>query len=221
MGIEVAAELKYNNPELNVTLVHSRDQLLSNEPLPDEFKDRALQVIKEEGVEVVLGQRATVHEVEDADTKRVELANGTIIEAGAFIDATAHCPPNTQFLPNDTLDAAKYVKVTPNLNFAADLPNRTSHFAIGDIVAWTGIKRSGNAMYMGVTVSCNIFSNILNSENRSPTYKQLEHPETKPMMALGVGGQAILYRPGTEVSHGKQTMLDCFGHDLGWTSKFH
>lgn len=169
----------------------------------------------------MLGQRAILHEGEDEETKRVELANGTIIEAGAVINATAHCPPNTSFLPHNTLNAAKYVKVTPNLNFAADLPNRTSHFAIGDIVAWTGIKRSGGAMYMGVTTSCNIFSNILNSEDGVLAYEQLEHPETKPMMALGVGRQAILYRPGTEVSHGEQTLIDCFGHDLGWTSKFH
>jgi len=37
VGVEIATELKVVMPDLKVTLVHSRNRLLSSEPLPDEF----------------------------------------------------------------------------------------------------------------------------------------------------------------------------------------
>ena len=53
----MAAELKVVEPSQKVTLIHLRDKLLSSEPLPDEFKDRTLSVLREAGVEVMLNDR--------------------------------------------------------------------------------------------------------------------------------------------------------------------
>lgn len=219
VGIEVAAELKVNNPAVHVTLVHSRDKLLSNEPLPDEFKERTRLVMEEEGVEVVLGQRATVHDAENGN-KRVELTNGTIIEAGAVIQATAKCPPNTESLPREILDSDGYVKITSNLNFPADSPNSEAHTAIGDICAWSGIKRAGGAMYMGQIAAVNIWSRILKAEDETVNYEESVIPDWPAVMGLAVGKQALGYGgPGTEITYGKETLAEIFGDDLAWTSK--
>lgn len=221
MGIEVAAELKVNNPTITVTLIHSRDKLLSNEPLPDEFKDKALDLMREEGVHVLLNQRATVHVSEDGKMKRVQLTNGSVIEAGAVINATAKSPPNTTALPSEALNEDGCVKITSHLNLPAGIPNNTSHFAVGDIVAWSGIKRAGAAMFMGQIAAANVYSNILASEDAALGNQQSEYPEYPAMMGLAVGTQAIGYGgPGTNVEFGKKTMEDLFGPDLAWTSEF-
>jgi hypothetical protein len=43
----MAAEIKLVYPDQTVTLIHSRDKLLSSEPLPDFFKETSLAELKE------------------------------------------------------------------------------------------------------------------------------------------------------------------------------
>jgi NADH dehydrogenase FAD-containing subunit len=94
VGIENAAELKVHFPNTEIILVHSRKQLLSAEPLSEEFKDRALQVLREEGVEVVLEER--VLKEEDTDTgKRLVLSSGRTIECGKVIYSAVQKGANT------------------------------------------------------------------------------------------------------------------------------
>ena len=51
----MAAETKLVYPNTKVTLVHSREKLLSAEPLPDDFKDKTLALLRKGGVEAVMG----------------------------------------------------------------------------------------------------------------------------------------------------------------------
>lgn len=212
--------MKVSHPDVHVTLVHSREKLLSNEPLPDEFKHRVAQVMKEEGVDLVLGQRATVHAVPGDKVKKVKLTDDTTIQAETVIDATARSPPNSTFLPGNALDTEGFVKITPTLTFPDEVPNSTNHFAIGDVAAWPGIKRAGGAMFMGQVAASNIYSRILRSEDKSADIKQTQYPVWPAMMALAVGTQALAYSgPGSEITYGKDTMAENFGEDLAWTSK--
>lgn len=110
VGVEFAAEIKTNHPQ-RVSLIHSRNALLSNEPLPDEFKERTLKVLQEEGVDVILGERPTVHV--DNDIFKIDFGEGKETGAAAFvINATTSSAPSTQFLSSDLLDKDGYVKVT-------------------------------------------------------------------------------------------------------------
>ena len=116
VGIEMAAELKLAQPSVAVTLVHSRDKLLSSEGLPDDCKDTALKLLLEAGVQVVLGQRASPTQLLDQDGKprfKVVLSNGTKIEAGAVIMAISHSIPSTTYLPGVAVDADGYAKIEP------------------------------------------------------------------------------------------------------------
>ena len=53
----MAATLKVVEPNLRVTLIHSRDKFLSLESLPIDFKERTLSVLRGTGVEVALNDR--------------------------------------------------------------------------------------------------------------------------------------------------------------------
>ena len=107
----MASEIKVIEPWQKVTLIHSRDKLLSAEPLPDDFKERSLEVLKEAGVEVIMGQRVT--DKTDAGSKswRLTLANGEQITAGHVITAISRSTPTSGYLPATALDKHGYVKI--------------------------------------------------------------------------------------------------------------
>lgn len=117
MGVEMAAELKELDPQQKVTLIHSRDRLLSAEPLPDDFKERVCSVLQEAGVQIILCQRVVDHKaVETAlgkHTWHLTLANGTEIKAGHVMSAVSRCLPTSSYLPEETLDLEGYVKIHP------------------------------------------------------------------------------------------------------------
>ena len=117
VGIEMAAELKMVKPHVKVTLVHSREQLLSSEGLPDETRDRALELLKEAGVECLMGHRlASSDKVETADGApryEVKFTNGKTIVASQVIMAISKSTPTTAYLPKSTLNEEGYVKILP------------------------------------------------------------------------------------------------------------
>ena len=113
----MAAELKLLYPSQRVTLIHSRDKLLSSEPLPDDFKDRTLSVLQESGVEVILNDR--VMEITPVETPdggvlySLALKDGTKMTTSHVIKAISHSIPSTTYLPIDCLDSESYVKIVP------------------------------------------------------------------------------------------------------------
>lgn len=123
VGVEMAAEIKHVHPTQKVTLIHSRGNLLSSEPLPEEFKDRVLQVVKELGVEVILNDRVIdVQPLADSTSSRLILMDGSRLVAGHVIWALSKSVPTTTYLPDDSLDPEGFVKIAPtfvdsNLSF--------------------------------------------------------------------------------------------------------
>ena len=117
VGIEMAAELKMVKPHVSVTLVHSRDKLLSSEGLPDETKDVALELLKEAGVEVLMEHRlASSTKVETADGApryEVVFTNGKTLVASQVVMAMSKCTPTTSYLPKSAVNADGYVKIRP------------------------------------------------------------------------------------------------------------
>jgi NADH dehydrogenase FAD-containing subunit len=164
VGIEMAAELKLVQPALDVTLIHSRNKLLSSEPLPSECSDMAIEALKELGVKLILGKRVldTAEVKEDGKVvQNVTLQDGTQLLASRVITAISRSIPTTSYLPAPCLDAEKFVKINSRLRFLDGTPNDERHFAIGDLVAWSGIKRCGGAIAMGRTAAVNIYKQIL------------------------------------------------------------
>jgi NADH dehydrogenase FAD-containing subunit len=117
VGIEMAAEVKLCHPHTKVTLVHSRDKLLSSEPLPDETKDMALQALRDAGVEVLLPERATGTTASIGPDGRamqtLTLQDGRHLVASQVISAISQSVPNTSYLPKSALDSEGLVKIDP------------------------------------------------------------------------------------------------------------
>ncbi|CAK3923165.1 related to pyridine nucleotide-disulphide oxidoreductase AMID-like [Lecanosticta acicola] len=220
VGIEMAAELKLTQPKVKVTLVQSRDKLLSAEALPDEFKAAALGALQEMDVEVVLGrgrvmETSTVEEDDGSSVQILTLGDGTVLTASHVINAVSTQIPVTSYLPPSVLDNGGLVKINENLRFL-DQGKSRRHYAIGDIVAWSGIKRCGAAMHMGFLAAQNLHQQMLSErEGIAPDF--VTYPEVPPMIALAIGRKAATYAPAEGVHCGAEQMRIFFGDDLGFT----
>jgi NADH dehydrogenase FAD-containing subunit len=118
VGVEMAAELKILNPQQKVTLIHSRNRLLSSEPLPDDFADRVNLILRETGVEVILGQRVVETSAVDAENETrvwsLTLSDGQQITTGHVLNAVSQTVPTSTYLPREALNEQGYVKVHPS-----------------------------------------------------------------------------------------------------------
>jgi len=95
-------------------------------------------------------------------------------------------------------------------------PNAEFHYAVGDAVSWTGIKRVGNAFIMGQLVATNILRQISSTSMRE---QLVECPDMEPMMALSIGKTALVFRgEGDEWSEENQEMT--VGRGLGIDGKY-
>jgi NADH dehydrogenase FAD-containing subunit len=222
VGVEFAAEIKSYYPQIHVTLVHSRAEVLSSEPLPPDVKDRVRLLLEEEAVDLILGSRASIEEQPNGQFK-VELANGDTITADFVIDSTKKGTPTTDILPNECLNEDREIMVHQSLMFKDTIPNASSHYGIGDVIAWTGIKRAGSATVMGQAAAQNIYASILNSE-LSPSAAEskrtalTELPAWAAVIGLAVGKQCLTYDPTNGMKYGVDVMQGYFGDDLGWAA---
>lgn len=223
VGIEMAAELKLVKPDAKVTLVHSRAKLLSSENLKDDCKDKALELLIESGVEVLMEHRlASTKKIETTDGSshfEVEFTNGTKINASQVIMAISKSEPTTSYLPSSALNEEGYVKIQPNLRFPSEVPNYESHFCGGDAAQWSGIKRCGGAMHAGHYMAYNIHQMVRQQvTGEAPALQELVHYGS--MIGLAVGKKAVASGPDMDTISGEDVMQVYFRDDLGFDSKY-
>ena len=236
----MAAELKEIDPHRKVTLIHSRDLLLSAEPLPDDFKDCVSTILREAGIEVILGQRVIDHQAVDDGEKRtwhLTLANNTVIKASHVMSAISKCVPTSSYLPQEALDQEGYVKIHPSYDsrptlaftrqqlttcrcqLQSNIPNAEHHFAIGDIASWPGIKRCGGAMVNGHYAATNIHQLMLSECTGSkPDFFNLQ--VSPPVIGLALGKTAVTYNTIEGTRSGEDLMASMFGEDMGNTGMY-
>jgi hypothetical protein len=220
----MAAELKTVKPDIKVILAHSRDKLLSAEPLPDSVKDCALDLTREAGVECLMDHRLTrstpIKNAAGQDAYEVEFENGHKLVASAVVMAISKSVPSTDFLPREALqESTGLVNVTNSLQLANKaIPHADDHFAIGDLINWSGIKRCGSAMHQGKLTGLNIHQ-IMQQQISGAEPKLNTIDEVPPMIGLAVGKSAVSYGPDG-MSSGPQVMQLFFEEDLGFRSKF-
>lgn len=221
VGIEMAAELKLISPNVPVTLVHSREKLLSAELLPDEAKDKALELLWETGVDVKMGLRVKETRevvVDGVKLSEMELSDGSKMLASHVVMAVSRSVPSTSFLPAEAVDKEGYVMANTNMSLKGNFPNADRHFGVGDVVAWSGIKRAGGAMHSGHHAGHNIYQLILGEkmgESHAIKFQEIE-VDVPPMMGLAVGKKAMAYDPTSGVTSGEDVMYAYFQDDLGF-----
>ncbi|CAG7920245.1 unnamed protein product [Penicillium olsonii] len=219
VGVEMAAELKILNPSQKVTLIHSRNRLLSSEPLPDDFAERSLSILIETGVEVILGQRVIeTTAVEDGDARvwNLTLSDGRKLTTGQVLNAVSQSVPTSTYLSKEALNDEGYIKVHPSLQFSGPIPNPQNHWAVGDLVEWEGIKRCGGAMHMGHYAAMNIHEHMLEEcTGQKPSYQTLS--PFPAVMGLAIGKKAVSYTPDEGTREGEDLQKSLFGKDMGHT----
>ncbi|KAF2673318.1 FAD/NAD(P)-binding domain-containing protein [Microthyrium microscopicum] len=220
VGIEMAAETKVHFPNADVSLIHSRSQLLSAEDLPDDFKAKAADLVRESGVNVILGQRVTGNKNVDGGVE-LTLSNGETMFANKAIFTAVQQGANTKFLPSQHWMKDDCYKTRDTLQFPEDLENSDVIYAAGDVVSWSGIKRSGPAGNMGKIAAKNIFAQMLAAEDgRAASEIEFEklQPVTRASMSLAVGNQAMS-NGGESLRWGPGVKQGAFGRALGLDGK--
>lgn len=139
VGIEMAAELKLVKPDVKVTLIHSRDKLLSSEQLSDECKDKALELLKEAGVDVLMSHRlASTTQAETANGPpkyEIEFTNGHKMAASVVIMAVSKSKSTATYLPSSAIDGDGYVKIESKFVFPT--PRLATEMKYNRLVALT------------------------------------------------------------------------------------
>ena len=101
------------------------------------------------------------------------------------------------------------------LQFPSELPNADYHFAVGDVAAWSGIKRVGNAFIMGQFIATNIMKLILATETLGTDHDLLNCPPMDPMMALSIGSNALVYQEALGVLSSEELKKTVIGRGMG------
>ncbi|QIZ50518.1 hypothetical protein DWG24_06835 [Dickeya zeae] len=146
VGVETAAELRETLPRLNVTVVHSKQQILTT--APGKFAGWAETDLKNKGVRLVLGETVTSPAVgeQPADGK-VIISSGQTLSAEAVIWATG-TRPVTSFVADSWPDAVQpdgLVRVDRYLRVAG----HPAIFAVGDV---TNLPENRLAIVAGLHV---------------------------------------------------------------------
>jgi thioredoxin reductase len=109
VGIELAAKIQLEYPNNEVILIHSRDKLISAEPLPDEYKAKAFELLSITGTQIKLGQRVTGEKIVKSSNgptrTEVTLSNGETILCDKVIYSATQKGANTLFIPKQGRDA--------------------------------------------------------------------------------------------------------------------
>ncbi|KAF4634396.1 hypothetical protein G7Y89_g3697 [Cudoniella acicularis] len=225
VGIETAAEIKSRHPSKDVTLVHSRGELLSSEALPSEFKSKVLEVLTSTGVKVILGKRMVgIRELADetaGNIQQLDLSDGTKISADVVIQTTSTATPSTSFLPKEVLDENNFVKIGPAAQFQPNsISNFSSYFAIGDIASLLGIKLAGRAINMGKIAAFNI-TTLLAASEKDLNIEEVEKglmklPPPRPTsLKLVMGETAVAFLPDRGgLVWGEEIKERVFGNDM-------
>ena len=215
VGVEMASELKLCHPDKSIKLVHSHSTILNSEPLPEEFKAKALELLIESGVEPILSERVVDYKPDSPKDKgfTVTLKSGKTLRAGKVVWALSHQRPTSTYLPKEAVNEEGYVSVTKHLSLLDTVPNAAQHFVAGDMAKWSGIKRCGAAMAMAHIAVVNMHQQMLAAEAGRES-KLVEAPEVPPMIALAVGKKAATFHAG-DIQTGEDMLKGAFGDDLG------
>ncbi|KAF8946007.1 Apoptosis-inducing factor 2 [Haplosporangium gracile] len=200
-GVELSGEIKYAFPDKSVTLIHEMPHLVDYQRFPQSFKEEARRYLTNQGVEVILNERADIeglsreNSVQKAEravklqkSDRVIHSDLQFFSIGIKVDtgfiSTLEPPPDkatsdkksetTSFDPQTLLDSKSHViKVRSTLQLDHDaFPNI---FAIGDVSNADPVPTCMAAVAAGETAARNIVK-LIGKDEKVSTGHQHHHP---------------------------------------------
>ncbi|KAI1623826.1 putative disulfide oxidoreductase [Exophiala viscosa] len=203
-GVELATDAKEHYATKNVTLIHSRMQLLNG--FDPKLHNVALKTLHELGVNVILGERLGN---KAALGDEVSLHTGQKIPCDLLVKCIGQTGA-TKSIANLTpscLTQSGHIKVKPTLQVTD--PAFPTIYAVGD-VAELGINRNSRAAMHQATVAA---ENIVNAIHEKPQAEyryewwqdgiELTLGLTKTVVFLRVDGRvALMHKSGKEIALG-------------------
>ncbi|KAI0458178.1 FAD/NAD(P)-binding domain-containing protein [Xylaria acuta] len=202
VGVQMATDLKEIYPDKEVTLVHSRDQLM---PLYHKKLDEIIKArCQELDVKLVLGSRVNIpadefqQENVSGEPITVSLQNGSTLQADVVIPATGQTP-NTQFLSalpasseSSLVNRANgFIRVRPTLQFQD--PAYPNLYAVGDVADSGAHKAARPGAAQAQVVARNILDMV---EGREPS-GNIEVAPPAIHLTLGLSKNLIFRNPDT------------------------
>ncbi|OOF96832.1 hypothetical protein ASPCADRAFT_4875 [Aspergillus carbonarius ITEM 5010] len=174
----MAGDVKGMYPGKNVTLVHSRERLLSR-GYGGVLAGRVLQELEALGVRVVLGQRV-VDEGEDGGS--VRLKSGEVVPCDCLVKCVGQRPNSALVRSMSPLSVSEtgHVRVRPTLQIADEAFD--CMYAAGDLIEADGIQNARAAFEQAQVVAANIIRSI-----KGKTQKEYRPPWWEAATKLTVG----------------------------------
>ncbi|KAK2601698.1 hypothetical protein QQS21_004773 [Conoideocrella luteorostrata] len=188
VGVELATDIKSYYPEKDVTLIHSRERLLSR--FGSKLHDHALAMLEKLSIEVLLNQRPEIPTASErwlAGRRSIQLADGQAVEYDLIIPCTGQVP-NSQILESLRPDAISYstgrILVQPTLQISSVDKGLQKIFALGDVAETAGPKMARAAWFQADVVHENI---LAMTRGKRPTKIYAPNLELEGALKLTVG----------------------------------
>ncbi|KAG8950635.1 hypothetical protein FRC04_007259 [Tulasnella sp. 424] len=157
VGVELSGELKHYYPNKNITLIHGYGFLI-NTTYPDRFRTRVAERWKAMGVNLILGDRASVPQ---GEYTTITTQKGRTIKSDLVV-STWGSRRNTAFLKSfdpTIVTSEGNIRVLPTLR--VPLSNgKTNVYAVGDVIDWPEQKQAAKIQYHVGVVVPNILASI-------------------------------------------------------------
>ncbi|KAF4442953.1 hypothetical protein F53441_11597 [Fusarium austroafricanum] len=175
VGVELVTEIKEKYPDRQVTLIHSRDQLLPR--FGPKLHEHVVSVLRSQDIEVILGERPAFENDAGQSVRETNLmfATGETKSFDLVIPCTGLRPRSELLAPYSpkSIASSGEILVGPTLQIEHLPSSRRNMFAIGDVAQCGGAKQARAAMMQAEIVVKNILRLIkgdLAKDNYTPHY---------------------------------------------------
>ncbi|KAF3037592.1 hypothetical protein E8E11_005703 [Didymella keratinophila] len=203
VGVQMATDIKQLFPEKEVTLVHSRDTVMSK------FDPRLHAIVSQRfselGVKTILGKGRVklpgTGYPTDGSEFNVELADGTLIPADFAIISTGQTPQSDILatLAPACITDSRFINVQPTLQIKDErFPNI---FALGDIADTKAHKAARPALKQAEVVTSNILS-LLEGQQELQKYEVTDPAAIH--LTLGIEKSVIFRNPRGDGGEGSE-----------------
>eukprot|EP00164_Ancoracysta_twista_P001257 GFYU01001649.1.p1 GENE.GFYU01001649.1~~GFYU01001649.1.p1 ORF type:complete len:375 (-),score=130.38 GFYU01001649.1:97-1221(-) len=199
-GIEIAAEIRTEFPDKQVTIVHSGDSLASTQVgAPTKFVKGLEEKVKKLGIKVITNNRvvepAAPNNYGFVESSNVVLKDGTQFDADLVLFTVGHVKYNTGIMEENFSDFMTK-RGTLKVNDHLQLPGHDNIFVGGDILENNAAKLAAHCEAYGKTIAANII-NMEKNKSLIPYQKNMlvnaDKGEGVGFVSLGrKSGQAYL-----------------------------
>ncbi|RAO67690.1 uncharacterized protein BHQ10_003702 [Talaromyces amestolkiae] len=213
VGVELAADIKSFYPEKDVTIVHSRERLLSR--FRPRLHDYVYEKLQDMGINIILNERPQIKKGKNA----LLFSNGEIRDYDLILPCAGQTPNSDiikDLAPEAICPKTNHVLVKPTLQI--DTSRSSNVFAMGDVAETGGSRMASAGFFQTETILQNIYT-MIRGKTPSSVYKPCLVIEGRLKLSLGKD-EGVLYiedDDGTDMlSPTKLKLLD-LGIEEAWT----